>query len=229
MPLMPLSTLGIRHKYRISLRTLIALLVCATSNSCGAAEAPSGRARLDEFLAALTSLTASFEQQLFDEYGELLETATGHVAIAKPGRFRWEYVQPYTQIIVTDATTLWVYDVDLEQVSINPVPEQQAGSPAALLVGDVDIAAHYDVVETAPEGDTAWVTLTPRGASEQYKSIDIGLDAAGIRGMRLRDNLNQLTAITFSDIKRNAAIPAAEFTFVPPPGVDVMTNSPAPE
>lgn len=209
-------------------RTLILLFGLFGPLACAAADAATGRVRLEQFLTALTSLTASFNQQLFDEYGTLLETATGRVALQKPGRFRWEYVAPYSQIIVTDGTTLWVYDIDLEQVSINPVPKQDIGSPAALLAGDIDIDAHYEVAEAAPEGDVTWVTLTPRGDQAQYRSVDIGLDPNGIRGMRLHDNLNQLTTIAFTDVSRNVAIPAAEFDFVPPPGVDVLTNAPQP-
>lgn len=200
--------------------TILALL-CHTSN---AQEVERGRARLDQFLAELSTFSADFEQELFDEYGELLETASGQVAIAKPGRFRWEYEDPYAQLIVTDGATLWVYDVDLEQVSINPVAEQATGSPAALLVGDVDIDKHYVVSKGADEGSEVWVNLSPKNDDPQYAAIEIGFDAEQLIGMRLRDNLSQLTSIRFSEVERNVEIAAAKFDFVPPAGVDVMTN-----
>jgi outer membrane lipoprotein carrier protein len=184
-----------------------------------------GRVRLEQFLAGLTTLTAGFEQQLFDEYGELMETATGEVAISKPGKFRWEYQQPYSQLIVTDGSTLWVYDVDLEQVSVNPVANGGAGSPAELLVGDLDLDQHYDIVEAGVEDGVAWVSLTPRGDTTQYNSIEIGLDSSEIRGMKLRDNLNQLTTIRFDHVLRNGEIAEDRFNFVPPPGVDVMQGT----
>jgi len=186
------------------------------------ADEAEGRLRLERFLAGLTTLTAEFEQQLFDEYGELMETANGEVAISKPGKFRWEYHHPYSQLIVTDGSTLWVYDVDLEQVSVNPVANGGAGSPAELLVGDIDLDQHYEVVEAGGEGDVAWVSLTPRGDTSQYNSIEIGLDSGEIRGMKLRDNLNQLTTVRFEHVLRNGEIADDRFSFVPPPGVDVM-------
>lgn len=187
--------------------------------------AADGHGRLERFLSELSTLTANFEQQLFDEYGELLETSRGAVAISKPGKFRWEYREPYSQLIVTDGTTLWVYDADLEQVSINPLENGGAGSPAELLVGDVDLDSHYDIVESAVEDDVAWVALTPREAASQYSTIEIGLDDDGIRGMKLRDNLNQLTAVRFQDVARNTGIEDEQFNFVAPPGVDVVTGS----
>lgn len=203
--------------------SLIFLLLALLSPGANALD--DGRARLDRFLAELTSFTATFEQQLFDEYGELLETATGDVAIAKPGKFRWEYRDPYEQIIVSDGATLWVYDVDLEQVSVNPLANDNPESPASLLVGDIDVDQHFVVTESPAVDGVVWVSLAPRAAQAQYSSVEIGFDAHGLHGMRLRDNLRQLTAITFGDIARNVEIVPERFAFTPPPGVDVLTNT----
>lgn len=180
------------------------------------------RIRLERFLNELTTFQAKFAQQLFDEYGGLLETASGEVTISKPGKFHWEYQQPYRQLIVTDGTTLWVYDEDLEQVSINPFTRDGPGSPAELLVGEVELDRHYLIAESIGENGIAWISLTPRDSTAQYNAIDIGLDGDAIHAMRLRDNLNQLTDIQFSEIVRNGEIGAERFRFVPPPGVDVM-------
>lgn len=180
--------------------------------------------RLERFLSELTTFSAHFRQEVFDEYGELLETAEGDVAISKPGKFRWEYRHPYRQLIISDGTTLWVYDADLEQVTVNPLANGGAGSPAELLVGDIDLEQHYEVVESAVAGDTAWVSLTPRAAASQYQTIEIGLDEGGIRGMKLRDNLNQLTALWFDTVRTDIEIEQGRFKFVPPPGVDVVSG-----
>jgi len=205
---------------RLSL-TFLLFVLC----SPGATALDSGRAQLDRFLADLSSFTATFEQQLFDEYGELLETSSGDVAIVKPGKFRWEYLEPYEQIIVSDGATLWVYDVDLEQVSVNPLANDNPESPASLLVGDIDVDRHYVVTESPAVDGVVWVSLTPRGEQAQYSSVAIGFDAQGLHGMRLSDNLRQLTAITFGDIARNVEIAPELFAFTPPPGVDVLTNT----
>ena len=189
------------------------------------ADGSQGRLRLEQFLNQMTTFRAHFEQRLFDEYGGLLETATGEVAISKPGKFRWEYQQPYGQLIVTDGKTLWVYDIDLEQVSINPFTHGGAGSPAELLVGEVDLEQDYLIAESIGDDGTVWVSLTPHDETAQYNVIDIGLDDAGIRAMKLHDNLNQLTEIHFDEIVRDGEIGGEYFDFVPPPGVDVMTGA----
>lgn len=204
---------------RLSLTFLLFVLL-----SPGAAALDSGRARLDRFLADLTSFTATFEQQLFDEYGELLETSVGDVVIAKPGKFRWEYRDPYEQIIVSDGVTLWVYDVDLEQVSVNPVANDNPESPASLLVGDIDVDRHYVVTESPAVDGVVWVSLSPRAEQAQYSTVEIGFDAQGLHGMRLKDNLRQVTAITFADMARNIDVAPERFAFTPPAGVDVLTN-----
>ncbi len=180
------------------------------------------RVLLEQFLRDVTTFQAKFAQQLFDEYGDLLETANGEVAISKPGKFRWEYQQPYSQLILTDGTTLWVYDVDLEQVSINPFSHGAAGSPAELLVGEIDLDQHYSLTESIGEDGIAWISLTPRHQDAQYNTIEIGFKGNAIHAMKLRDNLNQITDVRFSDIERNGDIGDAHFVFEPPPGIDVL-------
>jgi outer membrane lipoprotein carrier protein len=206
-------------------RLTVLFMCCLFSGFASSVDAGPGRLRLDVFLSDLSTLGSHFEQQLFDEYGELMETSQGEVAISRPGKFRWEYQQPYRQLIVTNGTMLWVYDVDLEQVSVNPFADSGAGSPAALLVRDIDIDQHYSVAETADDQGLTWVSLTPLDASSQYSAIDIGLDEGGLRGIKLRDNLNQLTVIYFDNVQRNSDLGDDIFDFQPPAGVDVMNGA----
>ena len=203
----------------------IAVFLLLAATNAWAEESANGRQRLQKFLDGLTTLTAQFEQQLFDEYGELIETSAGRVAISRPGKFRWEYRSPYNQLIVTDAQTLWVYDADLEQLTVNPFADTATGSPAELLVGEMDIDRHYSLVEHRDDDGMIWISLTPRKQETQYNAIDIGFDDDGFKAMRLKDNLNQLTVIHFAATLRNIDISADEFSFTPPVGVDVMRGT----
>lgn len=200
---------------------LIALLALPAGLLAG--EAPgAGRSRLDGFLQGFASLSADFEQRLFDEYGELLETSKGRVRIAKPGRFAWEYASPYQQAIICDGKTLWVYDADLEQVTINAIEAASAGSPAKLLGEDVDVDAEYEVAELGERDGALWVRLTPRIPDQQYQTVEIGFAETAVAGMRLEDNLGQVTDLRFSNAVRNGPVDAASFEFTPPPGVDIV-------
>lgn len=194
-----------------------ALVACASPAPAGEA-----RSRLDVFLHGFQSLRGAFEQQQFDETGAPLESAKGTVAILKPGRFRWEYQQPYAQTIISDGKQLWVYDKDLAQVSVNDIAKSGPGAPARILGEDVDVDAVYTVVEEPSTDGVAWIALTPKGEGSQYTTIEIGLAADGVRAMRLKDNLGQTTLITFHDLVRNGEVAPGLFAFTPPPGVDVV-------
>lgn len=183
---------------------------------------PGGRSRLDSFLQGFISLTAEFEQHLYDEGGALLETSTGVVAIAKPGMFRWEYRKPYEQTIVSDGKQVWVYDKDLDQVTVNSVDTASAGAPAKLLGEDLDLDAHYIVAELGQKDQNDWVKLTPKEANTQYDGVEIGLDGQGIHRMRLHDNLGQVTEVIFNHGVRNQPIDTAQFHFTPPLDADVV-------
>lgn len=189
---------------------------------CALTARADGRAQLDEFLAQVRSFHARFEQRLYDEYGEPLETSSGEVDIVRPGRFNWSYEKPYRQRIVSNGETLWVYDADLEQVTVNRVDLGRVDSPGRLLGDEVDVDASFSVTPLPSVAGVDWLRLTPRTAEQQFNEIDLGLRGGLVVSMRLKDNLGQTTAIDFSDIDRAARIDPTTFRFEPPPGVDVL-------
>lgn len=205
--------------------TLAAIL--ATLNAIDPQAAPSVKARwaLDRFLQGLSTLSAAFEQRVFDETGDLLETSTGVVSIERPGKFAWEYREPYRQSIISDGRTLWLYDVDLAQVTINEVDATAAGSAAQLLGEVVDIDAQYDVVELGERDGADWLRLTPKVDGRQYAAVEIGMMGESLTGIRLLDNLGQTTALRFSKLQRNLALASSVFTFSAPADVDVVTGT----
>jgi outer membrane lipoprotein carrier protein len=202
---------------------LCLLIVVALAPAAQAAS--TARAELDRFLAEVKSFHARFEQKLFDEYGEPLETSQGEVDIARPGRFNWVYARPYRQRLVSDGATLWVYDADLEQVTINEVDVGSADSPGRLLGDEVDIDASFTVAELPAKDGVAWLKLTPKAADQQFNEIELGLRDGTVVAMRLRDNLGQITEIGFSDISRNVTIDPERFRFEAPAGVDVIRGT----
>lgn len=203
-------------------RRLAVLLLGALVSAPALADA---RAQLDDFLAKVKSFHARFEQQLFDEYGEPLETSRGEVDIVRPGRFNWSYQQPYRQRIVSDGKTLWVYDADLEQVTINEVDLGRVDSPGRLLGDEVDVDASFSVTPLPAQDGVERLKLTPKASEQQFNEIELGLRDGTVVSMRLKDNLGQTTAITFSDIDREAKIDPATFRFEPPQGVDVIRGT----
>jgi len=191
-----------------------------------AVQAASGaRAQLDRFLAEVKSFHAAFEQKLYDEYGEPLETAQGQVDIARPGRFNWSYESPYRQRLVSDGKTLWVYDADLEQVTINDVDLGKVDSPGRLLGDEVDVDRSFTVADLPAKDGVEWLKLTPKSADQQFNEIELGLRDGTVVAMRLKDNLGQTTEITFTGIDRNAPVDPKAFSFEPPAGIDVIRGT----
>ncbi len=179
-------------------------------------------APLIEYLDKLHSYAATFEQQRFDETGELLETAHGDCNIERPGRFRWNYLDPYKQIIVSDSRKLWIYDEDLAQVTVNAVNAGGPGTPAELLSAEFEIATRYDVKHLGVKDGYDWYSLHPKDAKTQFQEVELGLADKEVKAMRLKDNLGQTTLLHFNAVKRNTPMAQTLFQFSPPIGVDVV-------
>ena len=208
------------------LKLLLLFILCLPLNS-GAADPESaipGRATLDLFLNEIAHYSAKFKQSLYDEYGELLEVSEGLVLLSKPGKFRWEYQEPYRQQIVSNGALLWVYDEDLEQVTINRVPEDANQSPLALLVNGIDIESRYDIEPVERNDSLSWLGLTPRTPDSEYQRVEIGVNDSDVIAMRLHDNLNQVTSLEFFDANKKSNIDLQTFEFSIPSGVDVVNG-----
>ena len=177
--------------------------------------------RLEAALDSLASLRAEFRQTVTDAGGERTESAEGSVSLARPGRFRWDYRVP-AQLIVSDGTTVWLYDQDLAQVTVRPAADSLAGTPALLLSGQADLAGAFQISDGGEEGGLAWSRLRPKDAESDFTELRVGVSGKELRRMTLLDKLGQTTELEFSRIERNPRFEADTFTFVPPPGVDVV-------
>ncbi|MBI2798915.1 MAG: outer membrane lipoprotein chaperone LolA [Gammaproteobacteria bacterium] len=206
-------------------RFILCLALAAAAPTGAAAAGSSARQQFEKFLTNLTTLSAAFEQRVYDEKGALLETSSGTVAIARPRKFAWIYTKPYAQSIISDGNTLWLYDKELAQVTVNAVAASAAGSAAQLLGEKVNIDQQYTVKALGEHAGGAWFKLTPKQAGQQYTAIEIGMSKEVISAMKLADNLGQTTELKFADLVRNKAIPESIFNFQPPVGVDVVTGT----
>ena len=180
--------------------------------------------QLDKFLDGLESMSATFEQTLLNQYGEELEKSMGMMHLRRPGMFHWAYSEPYVQYLISDGVNLWIYDEDLEQVSIRDISNMIDDSPAAILAGDIDIDAHYIVMNSESSGDIDWLELTPRDIESQYIAIRLGFQNEQLVRMILFDSLGQTTQIVLLDIERNNTLDIELFQFTPPAGVDVIDS-----
>lgn len=179
-------------------------------------------ARVEGYLKGLRTLRAEFTQAIVDEAGALREAAQGSVALARPGRFRWEYRQPAPQLLVSDGRTVWLYDAELEQVTVRPVADSLDHTPAMLLAGQGTVGESYRVRNAGRTEGLDIVELEPRVADADFRRLRLGFRGAELERMELLDRLGQTSRIVLSQLERNPALPDALFTFEPPAGVDVV-------
>lgn len=208
-------------------QALVALCVAAclfVATVAEAAKVGEGRRKLDQYLADFVTLQASFQQVLRNEKGTTIETAEGKVYLRRPGRFRWDYETPYVQSIVADGEKVWIYDKELEQVTVKPLQVAIGNSPALLLGGKIDIDKQFQVAELGHSKGLQWVGLKPTAKDTQYSDIRLGFEGKALRQMELYDNLGQTTQIEFRGEKRDPALDPALFVFTPPKGVDVINS-----
>ena len=198
-----------------------ALLFCLAPGVNAATPQP-GSEQLSDFLTNVETLSARFRQTLLDQDRAVVEVSVGDFAISRPGRFRWDYTEPYEQLILADGERLWIYDAELEQASVRTVDDVLASTPAMLLSGDTDISAGYEIVDQGLDDDLMWVELTPRTDAAEFVRLRLGFAAGEIRVMELFDRLGQTTRVEFFDVVRNPVLSGELFSFSPPEGVDVI-------
>ena len=208
-----------------ALAFLFALRALPGAATAGAATAgaASAAADVDHYLAGLSSWSADFKQTISDGHGKELRSAAGKFSLERPGKFRWDYSEPSEQLILADGKQIWFYDKDLAQANVRDMDTSLASTPASLLSGSGSVGAQFNVTAMPPSAGLQWFQLIPKHADTDFQLVRIGFDKNGeLVSMFLADKLNQITQLTFSNAKRNVSLAPDLFSFVPPPGVDVI-------
>src|ERR1700738_438907 len=204
---------------RIVQAVALALVLLGAGNRLGYATPATD---VEKYLAGLASWTADFEQTIDDGHGKVLRSAAGRLYLQRPGKFRWDYSQPSEQLVLADGKQIWFYDKDLAQANVRDMDTSLASTPASLLSGSGSVGTQLDVTALPPSAGLQWFQLVPKHADTDFQLVRIGFDKGDLRSMFLADKLNQITQLTFSNSKRNVSLAPDLFSFVPPPGVDVI-------
>ena len=191
--------------------------------ACVAAHAASIE-MLKAFLQQTTSGKARFAQIIVDKNLKQLQQVTGTMQFARPGKFRWEYDKPYEQIIIGDGSRLWIYDKDLNQVTVKKLDAALGGSPAALLAGSNEIEKIYHLSNLGNQQGLDWLEAVPKSKENAFERIRLGFGRNGLEAMELRDQFGQTTVIKFAAVERNLKLAPELFKFTPPKGADVITD-----
>ena len=185
---------------------------------------------LETFLRDVKSSQASFTQVVTSpkRTGETTarsKTSSGSFEFQRPGRFRFEYTKPFEQTIVADGQTLWLHDVDLNQVTARKQQDALGSTPAALIASGTDLKALSDVfdLKAAPARDgLEWVDARPKAKDGQLQTVRVGFRQGQLAVLEILDSLGQKSVLSFAQWQGNAAVKPERFRFQPPAGADVI-------
>ena len=202
----------------------ILILGIAISISTKGALAVSSEDYLERFFQDLITLRADFSQVVLDENLTPLEESTGRLWISRPNRFRWDYHAPFPQQIIADGRQVWVYDVELEQVTVRDQETALDRTPAILLAGQGDLELDYDIKDLGRQGSVFWVVLHPKLAGGSFSEVQLGFENNTLRQIQLLDHLGHITRIVLTHVEENPEISASRFSFVLPEGADLIAE-----
>ncbi|MCG3189057.1 MAG: Outer-membrane lipoprotein carrier protein [Burkholderiaceae bacterium] len=189
----------------------------------GAAARADSVDQLRDFAHNVKSARASFTQTVTSPDGKRKKESSGEFEFVRPNRFRFAYAKPFEQLIVADGRKVWLYDPDLNQVTVRPLSQALGATPAALLAGGA--LDQEFTLESLPAADgLQWVQATPRVQGGSIKWLRVGFDGSTLAALEIADAFGQRSLLRFSALQQNIALPESLFEFAPPKGADVIAQ-----
>jgi len=181
-----------------------------------------GADRLKEFFEKTSAMRAKFEQVVTDNRGQKVQEVSGTMQLLRPGKFRWDYNKPYPQEIVGDGERIWLYDPELNQVTVRNMSEAIGSSPAALLAGSKEVEKNFTLEDLPAKDKLAWVLARPKDRDSGFDEVRLGFGRNGLEQMQMQDSYGNTTSIRFSGLERNPRLDLQNFMFKPPAGADIV-------
>ncbi|WP_020168674.1 MULTISPECIES: outer membrane lipoprotein chaperone LolA [Methylotenera] len=183
-----------------------------------------GVASLSDFFNNTNAMRANFSQVVTDTQGRKIQEVQGSMQLQRPNKFRWDYSKPYEQQIISDGKQVFLYDTDLQQVTIRELSKTLGSSPAALLAGGDAVEKSFTIKNATRKDGLTWVLALPKEKESGFERVLLGFSDGKLRKMELYDSFNHITLITFDAVERNPTLQNSTFLFTPPKGVDVVSE-----
>lgn len=210
------------------MQTLITSTMGAVALSLAFAGAAQATAldQFKSFVSSTKSARGEFTQRQAkkSESSKVTPPSTGTFVFARPGKFIWTYVKPYEQVLQADGEQLYIYDKDLEQVTIKKLGNALGSSPAAILFGSNDLEKNFTLSEAGSRDGMEWLNATPKAKDSQFQQISIGLRNGTPEAMELKDSFGQTSLLSFQKFEKNPPLGATQFKFDVPKGAEVLKN-----
>jgi len=176
---------------------------------------------LQDYVDNLTTFSADFVQVQPDESTFAMHESKGHFDLKRPGKLYWHYDTPDPQTIIIDGVNLWVYDEDLDQVSVQPIKEIKKEIPLGWLLFDEPIVKRFEIIYSRESDGVEWFNLSPKVAT-YFQSLDVGMKEGRMISVIMYQGSDNVTKLTFHRIQENHLLTDSYFQFIPPSGVDVI-------
>ncbi len=184
-----------------------------------------GVSSIKDFFNDTKSMRADFKQVVKDNQGRKVQEVEGGMQLKRPNMFRWDYKKPYEQQIVSDGNEVFLYDTELEQVTIRTLGKTIGSSPAALLAGGGNVEENF-ILKNATRKNSVegvdWVLVVPKDKESGFDRIILGFTGKQLRHMEMYDSFNHITYIAFENVERNPQLEKSTFLFTVPEGIDVV-------
>ncbi|ADE12804.1 outer membrane lipoprotein chaperone LolA [Sideroxydans lithotrophicus] len=201
-------------KHKLLFLTLLVLPLASHAAATG---------KLKSFIAGTHSAQANFTQEVLEKSGKRMQFASGTMQFVRPGKFRWVYQKPYEQLIVGDGKKFWMYDIDLNQVTVKKLDAALGSSPAALLSGNNEIERDFTLKDLEDRDGFEWLQATPKSKETTFEKILMAFNGKSeLAVMELYDAFGHHTVLRFTELKNNPSLSAKLFHFVPPKDADVL-------
>ena len=192
-----------------------------------------GISDLNAFVNNVSSMSSEFSQVVLDKKGSKLQDVEGVMLFKRPNKFRWDYLKPYQNQIISDGDRLYMYDQDLRQVSINPIAKVGGSTPLLIIAGK-NIEKYFTLrnIESQAGDESSqnikWVEAIPKEEGAGFSKVMLGLTENKLSVMKIVDAFEHITTISFKNAKYNVSLSDNDFLFKLPNGVDVVQNGGVP-
>ena len=225
-PRMSLSKTNVKTM-KIKSALILSLLLMATVTLANDNSEKEANKLLDKVRKNLLSLSADFEQYEKDVNGNISEKSTGKVWLKAPNQFKWAYKNPVPQLIMADGQEVWIYDEDLEQVTVKKQHSKQ--NPIYVLLNKKLTEDNYSVSlvphEKGKKQKIQWVSLLPKTPSDEVKIVWLGITAKKLSVLKLQNQMDNIVIFEFDNMKRNPQLEDGYFTFKIPEGTDIIRDT----
>jgi outer membrane lipoprotein carrier protein len=178
------------------------------------------------FVSGTKSARGEFTQQQVRKSAtsKVAPVSSGTFIFARPGKFIWMYQKPYEQLLQADGDQLYIYDKDLNQVTVKKLGNALGSSPAAILFGSNDLEKNFTLSEGGTRDGLEWLSAVPKAKDTTFEQIGIGLKDGVPQAMELKDTFGQVSVLHFKNFQRNPPLAANQFKFEIPKGADVFNQ-----